>query len=174
VIAEVDPDVRAEVAAILAWLAGRADSTGRLGAPVEIASGLLARLCGDRRIERDGRRRRATTLALVELERLGLLTMASNYRVGVVGRRWCCWYRFGSGELPRQLCLPLDAWRALEGRAPAAAAAAAAGLQRAAEAAAEGLELATAPAGPRKAPSGPEVSALLVGEREVRRACYAF
>ena len=114
VLAAIDPRVRDEGAAILAWLAGRADGDGRLGDPVQIATGLLARLCGDRRVIDDGKRRRATSFALVELERIGVLTMASNYRVGQRGRRWSCWYRFGSGDLPRAVELPAAEWAALE------------------------------------------------------------
>ncbi len=116
VIAAVDPRVAGEVAAILAWLAGRADLDGRIADPAQIATGLLARLCGDRRLDvhGDGKRRRATAFALVELERLGVLTLASNYRVGQRGRTWSCWYRFGSGELPRAVALPAVQWAELE------------------------------------------------------------
>jgi hypothetical protein len=81
---------------------------------VQISSGLLVRLCGDRRVVRDGKRHRATTLALVELERVGVLTMASNYRVGQRGRLWSCWYRFGSGELPAAVSLPAAKWEAAQ------------------------------------------------------------
>jgi len=114
VLAAIDQRVRDEASAILAWLASRADDSGRIGEPVQIATGLLDRLCGDRRVDDDGKRRRATTLAMTELERLGVLTMASNYRVGQRGREWSCWYQFGSGELPRAVELPADAWAALE------------------------------------------------------------
>ena len=114
VIAAADPRVRDEIAAILAWLAGRTDDTGRIGAPVQIATGLLARVCGgDRRVVDAGKRRRATTIALEELERLGVLTLAQNYVVGQHGRAWSCWYQFGSGELPRAVELPAAAWAAL-------------------------------------------------------------
>jgi hypothetical protein len=114
VLAAIDPRVRDESAAVLAWLAGRADGNGRIGEPVQIATGLLARLCGDRRVDDDGKRRRATTLALAELERIGVLTLAHDYRVGQCGRVWSCWYRFGSGELPRVVELPASEWAALE------------------------------------------------------------
>jgi hypothetical protein len=119
VLAAADPRVRGEVSAILAWLAGRADGDGRLGEPVQIATGLLARLCGDRRVDDDGKRRRTTTIALTELERLGVLTLAHDYRVGQRGRVWSCWYRFGSGELPRGVSLPASTWAEIE---PSAAA----------------------------------------------------
>ena len=114
VLAAIDPRVRDEAAAVLAWLAGRADGEGRVGEPAQIATGLLARLCGDRRVDDAGKRRRATALALAELERIGVLTMAAEYRVGHHGRSWSCWYRFGSGELPRVVALPAADWAALE------------------------------------------------------------
>jgi hypothetical protein len=114
VIAAADPRVRDEIAAILAWLAGRTDDTGRIGAPVQISTGLLARVCGgDRRVVDAGKRRRATTIALEELERLGVLTLAQNYVVGQHGREWSCWYQFGSGELPRSVELSAAAWAEL-------------------------------------------------------------
>lgn len=114
VLDEVDPRVRGEVTAILAWLAGRADDAGRITEPVQIATGLLARLCGDRRIVDEGKRRRASTLALIELERVGVLTMAQEYRVGRSGRTWSCWYQFGSGAVPRPISLPAAQWAELE------------------------------------------------------------
>lgn len=113
VLAEVDPRVRDEVAVILMWLAGRADDAGRIVEPVQIATGLLKRLCGDRRIVDDGKRRRTSTIALAELERIGVLTLASEYRVGQRGRCWSCWYQFGSGALPRPISLPAAQWEEL-------------------------------------------------------------
>jgi hypothetical protein len=113
VVAAADARVQGEVSAILAWLAGRADGEGRIGEPVQIATGLLARLCGDRRVDEGGQRRRTTTLAIAELERLGVLTLAREYRVGYRGRAWCCWYRFGSGELPRAVEISSAAWSAI-------------------------------------------------------------
>ena len=114
-IAASDPRIRDEIVAILAWLAGRTDDTGRIGAPVQISTGLLARVCGgDRRVVEEGKRRRATTMALEELERLGVLTLARNYVVGRYGRGWSCWYQFGSGELPRTIELSAAAWAGLE------------------------------------------------------------
>jgi hypothetical protein len=113
VLAAIDPRVRGEVSTILAWLAGRADDEGWIGEPVQISTGLLARLCGDRRIEEDGKRRRTTTLALAELERLGVLTLAHDYRVGQRGRVWSCWYQFGSGEVSRAVELPAAVWAEL-------------------------------------------------------------
>lgn len=112
ITAAVDPRVALEVGAILAWLKGHADGNGRVLDPVQISHGLLRRLCGDRRvdIDGDGRRHRVATLVLTELERLGVLTLSSNYRVGKRGRVWCCWYQFGSGELPRVVALPAAKW----------------------------------------------------------------
>jgi len=113
VVSSADARVKGEVAAILAWLAGHADGEGRIGEPVQIATGLLARLCGDRRVDDDGKRRRTTTLAMIELERLGVLTLAREYRVGHRGREWSCWYRFGSGELPRTMEVSPSVWAAI-------------------------------------------------------------
>jgi hypothetical protein len=114
VIAAADARVRDEVAAVMAWLAGRAGDDGRVLEPVQIASGLLARLCGDRRVVEGGRRRRAVTIALEELERLGVLTLEYNYVVGRRGRGWLCWYRFGSGELAPVVEVSPPAWQAAE------------------------------------------------------------
>jgi hypothetical protein len=109
----VAPVVRDEVATILSWLASRADSAGHIGDPVQMASGLLARLCGDRRVLVDGKRRRATTIAIEELERLGVLTVAANYVVGRHGRMFLCWYQMGSGVLPRRETVNDAQWAAL-------------------------------------------------------------
>ncbi len=152
VLAAIDPRVRGEVSTILAWLAGRADGDGRLGDPVQISTGLLARLCGDRRIDDDGKRRRTTTLALAELERLGVLTLAHNYRVGQRGRVWSCWYRFGSGELSRAIELPAAAWAEL-GPPPSAITPA--------------VVLAAPAAVSLEPPSAPVVVVRVVGERAV-------
>jgi len=155
VLAATDPQVRGEVAAILAWLAGRADGDGRIGEPVQIATGLLARLCGDRRIvDDDGKRRRATARALAELERLGVLTLSSNYRVGQRGRVWSCWYQFGSGELPRAVEMPAAVWAAM---APSPSAVAVA----------PALAIATSPETRPDAPGASIVVVRVVGERAV-------
>jgi hypothetical protein len=116
VIGAVDARVANEVAVILSWLAGRAGSDGRIADAVQLSHGLLKRLCGERRVdvEGDGARRRAVTVALTELERIGVLTMASNYRVGQRGRTWACWYQFGSGALPRAVALPVAKWDEIE------------------------------------------------------------
>jgi hypothetical protein len=152
VLAASDPRVRGEVSTLLAWLAGRADSDGRIGEPVQISTGLLARLCGDRRIEDDGKRRRTTTLALAELERLGVLTMAHNYRVGQRGRVWSCWYRFGSGEVPRPVEMAASVWEALVPHSSASAVT-------------SGFATASPP--PSDAVNAPVIVVRVVGEREV-------
>jgi hypothetical protein len=166
VLAAIDPRVRGEVSTILAWLAGRADGEGRIGEPVQISTGLLARLCGDRRIDDDGKRRRTTTLALAELERLGVLTLAHNYRVGQRGRVWSCWYQFGSGEVSRAVEMSAAVWAALV--PPPSAVAAAAALVIAPPA---GLSPPAPPTAPTEArpdaPSAPVVVVRVVGERAV-------
>lgn len=163
VVVAADARVQGEVAAILAWLAGRADGEGRIGEPVQIATGLLARLCGDRRVDEGGQRRRTTTLAIAELERLGVLTLAREYRVGHRGRAWCCWYRFGSGELPRAVEISAAAWSAI---APEPACAERAEVPLAAEA--EG-ELAAQEGSASVAPevASVPVSVRVLGERDV-------
>ena len=174
VLAAIDPRVRGEVSTILAWLAGRADGDGRLGEPVQISTGLLARLCGDRRIEDDGKRRRTTTLALAELERLGVLTLAHNYRVGQRGRVWSCWYQFGSGEVSRAVEMPAATWAALVPAPSPVAEAAALAIAVPAAAAAALPEVPGAPVvvvrvvGERAVPEG-VVSVLSDGERGVPR-----
>lgn len=105
--------IKPEVATILAWLAARADKDGVVAHPVQISSGLLARLCGDRRVVVGEQRRRATTIAIEELESLGVLTLAREYAVGRRGRIWSCWYRFGSGRLPERVELPAAEWAGL-------------------------------------------------------------
>jgi hypothetical protein len=111
-----DPRLRSEVTMILAWLAGRADRDGRIGEPVQIATGLLKRLCADRRLTVDDKRRRTTTMAIEELERLGVLTLAANYRVGKRGRMFSCWYQFGSGVVARGAEVPRAEWEQLGAR----------------------------------------------------------
>jgi hypothetical protein len=152
VLAAVDPQVRREAAVMLAWLAGRVDADGRIGEPVYMAAKLLERLCGDVRVDEDGKQRRATVVAIAELERLGVLTLASNYRVGSRPRSWCCWYQFGSGVLPRTVEMPAATWEALEpsgfGVRPASG-------------------LAVVPETRQDAPSAPLVVVRVVGERAV-------
>jgi hypothetical protein len=163
VVAAADVRVQGEVAAILAWLAGRADGEGRIGEPVQIATGLLARLCGDRRVDEGGQRRRTTTLAIAELERLGVLTLAREYRVGHRGRAWCCWYRFGSGELPRAVEISSAAWSAI---APEPAGAERAEVPLAAEAEGDlAAQEGSASGAPAAAPA--PVSVRVLGERDV-------
>lgn len=113
VVAQADARVHDEVRAVLRWLAGQAGADGEVAEPVQLASGLLHRLCGDRRVVVDGRRCRATTVAMAELTRLGVLALAQNYAVGRWGRRFVCWYRFGSGVLPALVAIPATEWAAL-------------------------------------------------------------
>jgi len=101
ILALVDRLVRAEAATILSWLAGNADESGWVGAPVEVCHRLLRTLCGERRVRVEGRALRATVMATDELVRLGVLTLHTNYAVGRHGRVFQCWYRFGSGRMAK-------------------------------------------------------------------------
>jgi hypothetical protein len=56
----------------------------------------------------------ARPLALEQLEQLGVITMASEYRVGQRGRLWSCWYQFGSGVLARRVSVPKAQWDEIE------------------------------------------------------------
>lgn len=120
VLAAIDPRVHDEATALLCWLAGRADAQGWVAQPVELAGGLIDRLCPiDRRLVVDGKSRRRTRVAIEELERLGVLTLAKNYIVGRQGKLFSCWYQFGSGVLPQRIDVPATEWAALAPRAPA-------------------------------------------------------
>jgi hypothetical protein len=153
VISAADPQVAGEVATILAWLAGRADPEGRIADPVQMSARLLARLCGDRRIvNEEGKRRRATTLALEQLEQLGVITMASEYRVGQRGRLWSCWYQFGSGVLARRVSVPKAQWDEIEPFTPKVVA----------------PTLAIVESRPVEAPSAPVIEVRVLGELVVR------
>jgi hypothetical protein len=153
VVAAVDPRVAREVATVLAWLAGRADERGCIAEPVQISHGLLARLCGDRRvdIDCDGTRHRAATVALTELERVGVLTLANQYVVGKRGRMWSCWYQFGSGALARPVTVPEAKWEELE-------------PYRAAQLVPTPAQLKVVPSPPEGAPSAPLIEVLVLGE----------
>jgi len=99
--------------AILGYLAGRADGRGVVTRPVDLSSATLARLCGDRRLRVPDaagtvRRRRAVTVVLERLEALGMLSVQCDYSTGHHGRRWSCWYRFGSGQLGAVADAPAD------------------------------------------------------------------
>ena len=106
----VDPRVRTEASAVLAFLAGKADDGGTVADPVEWATGLVRRLLGDRRVEVEGTRRRAAVMAVEELARLGVITRHSGHAVGRRGRRWSVWYRFGSGVLPALVAVDRASW----------------------------------------------------------------
>jgi hypothetical protein len=152
VVSAADPQVAGEVATILAWLAGRADPEGRIADPVQMSARLLARLCGDRRINAEGKRRRATTLALEQLEQLGVITMASEYRVGQRGRLWSCWYQIGSGVLARRVSVPKAQWDEIEPFTPKVVA----------------PTLAIVESPPVEAPSAPVIEVRVLGELVVR------
>lgn len=110
VLERVDVSVRTEAAAVLSFLAGKADDGGTVADPVEWAASLAARLLGDRRVQVEGARRRAAVVAVEELARLGVITRHSGHAVGRRGRRWSVWYRFGSGELPAQVVVDRASW----------------------------------------------------------------
>lgn len=99
-------EARDAVRRILRHLAAQARS-GRVLEPVELSGTVLSTLCGDGRItltNADGtrHRRRAYVVAMEELVRLGLLALHTDYSTGNHGRRYTCWYVFGSGEVPRE------------------------------------------------------------------------
>ncbi len=120
VLDAIDPRVRDEATALLCWLAGRADAQGWVAQPVELAGGLIDRLCPvDRRLVIDGKSRRRTRVAIEALERLGVLTLAKNYIVGRQGKLFSCWYQFGSGVLPQRIDVAATEWAALAPRTPA-------------------------------------------------------
>ena len=107
VLPEVDGDVRETAAGILRFLRNSADVEGRVPHPVNLSGKVLAAVLGERRvqvIEADGtvRRRRATVIAIEELERLGIVALHTDYSTGHHGRLYTCWYQFGSGALPRR------------------------------------------------------------------------
>jgi hypothetical protein len=106
----VDARVRTEAAAVLSFLAGKADDGGTVADPVEWAARLAARLLGDRRVVDGDQRRRAAVMAVEELARLGVITRHSGHAVGRHGRRWSVWYRFGSGELPALVTVDRASW----------------------------------------------------------------
>lgn len=110
VIELVDASVRTEAAAVLSFLAGKADDGGTVADPVEWAASLATRLLGDRRVKVEGARRRAAVVAVEELARLGVITRHSGHAVGRRGRRWSVWYRFGSGVLPAAVTVDRASW----------------------------------------------------------------
>ena len=111
VIGAVDPAVADEVRALLGFLAGLARTpSGRPGEAVELAGGLLYALAPERRVVVEGKRRRAWSVAVEELVRIGVLSLHTGAAPGAHGRVFCCWYRFGSGELPTPATVPAAAW----------------------------------------------------------------
>lgn len=106
VTAHVPAEARAAVRAVLRHLAAQARS-GRVPGPVELSGTVLSTLCGDGRITVTGadgarHRRRAYVVAVEQLVRLGVLAMHTDYSTGHHGRRYTCWYEFGSGVLPAE------------------------------------------------------------------------
>jgi hypothetical protein len=121
VIAAVDPAVAVEVRALLGWLAGLPRTKeGRPGEAVELAGGLLYALAPERRVMVEGKRRRAWSIAVAELARVGVLALHTDYAPGTHGRVFACWYRFGSGELPAVSTVPAEAWAEAAPLAPPA------------------------------------------------------
>jgi hypothetical protein len=100
IVALAHPSVRDEVAVLLSWLAGNADAAGIVGAPVELAGGLVAALCPERRVLVDGSRRRAAAVAVEELLRLGVMTLHRKHWAGCHGRIYKVWHRFGASVPP--------------------------------------------------------------------------
>jgi hypothetical protein len=115
VLMAVDPAVQSEAGAILSFVAGLPrTAAGRPAVEFELAGGLLKVLCPDRRVDVDGRRRRAATVAIEELIRLGVLTLHTEAVRGSHGRIYTCHYRFGSGELPELAAVPVEVWEAAQ------------------------------------------------------------
>lgn len=90
---------------ILRFVKSHSNSGGSVEKPVQITTSLMKRLCGEKRVSVgvvDGKKRRvrATQLAIEELTTMGIFTLYSNYKVRHYGRHFCCWYKFGSGQLP--------------------------------------------------------------------------
>lgn len=104
-VREIPLEIKSEIEMILRHLKSCADDSGRVPHPVNLSAQILSTLCGERRLLRevDGvlRRRRATVVAIEELQRLGILALHTNYSTGRHGRLYTCWYRFGSGALPK-------------------------------------------------------------------------
>lgn len=107
-VAKLVPDgCRAAGLAILTYLAGFADAKGRVPQPVALSSQILTELCGeDRIISERGARSRVSVVAMAYLQQAGLLTVHTDYSTTHHGRRYCVWYRFGSGDpLPNDVSL---------------------------------------------------------------------
>lgn len=102
VLDAIREDLRLEARAVLAFVATYADEHGRVPHPVTLSAAALERLVGQRRVLENGKRRRASAVALEALETIGVLAVHRDYSVGRHGRQYTCWYRFGSGELPRR------------------------------------------------------------------------
>ena len=103
----VRSEARVAAKGLLRHLKAHASGEGVVLEPLELSSKLIEELCGDQRItvkNEDGTRsrRRTSSLALEDLSRLGVLAIHTNYSVGNHGRRFTCWYQFGSGVAPQE------------------------------------------------------------------------
>jgi hypothetical protein len=108
----VESRIREVAGAILMYLRTYSDSFGKVRHAVSLGNDLLEMICGQGRlVDRAGCRRRAYVVAMEELERAGVLTLATDYSVNHHGRRYLVLYRFGSGRVRRRLGI-----RAPEGR----------------------------------------------------------
>jgi len=100
-LAKVPDGARAAARGVLSYLATYADDEGHLPGPVTLSARTLEQLVGQRRVrDPDGSLRRASVVALEELQKLGVLAVHADYSVGRHGRQYTCWYEFGSGVLP--------------------------------------------------------------------------
>lgn len=98
----VPADVWVPVRSLLMVLKTFAGPSGWVREPVELSHRLLTLICGDRRILREGKRRRAYVVALEVLASLGIVTLHRSYRVGSRCREFSVWYQFGTARLPGQ------------------------------------------------------------------------
>lgn len=105
ILEHADRRVHKECIAVLRHLRSHAAEDGQVGDTVNLSCHVLKRLCGERRVvqevEGGPKRRRATVVAVEELVRLGVLVLHQKHLAGRHGRLYTCWYRFGSGRLPR-------------------------------------------------------------------------
>jgi CspA family cold shock protein len=100
---EFEPELREPATVILRLLAASKDTAGRVLTPVTLGTEVFERELGDIRLRSaDGRRLRLPRVLVQEFVAKGILTLHSNYRVGSRARRYCCWYVFGSGQLPER------------------------------------------------------------------------
>ena len=108
VLPQVVPEVRSEVETLLRFLRSNSDKSGRVPHPVNLSAQILHELLGERRVrvtdaEGNVQRRRASVMAIEELTELGILALHTDYSTAHHGRLYTCWYKFGSGALPRRV-----------------------------------------------------------------------